>query len=59
MRKISDFFSGIALLSFTLLMIAIFGFSYVGVWIQYTLIPILGVSLFLGWLFSPKDDIDE
>ena len=52
MEKIANFFFGIALISFILLMICIFGFSYVGVAIQYTLVPALGISLLLGWLFN-------
>lgn len=52
MKKIADFFFGIALISGFLLAICIFGFQYVGVAIQYTLIPALGISLSLGCFFS-------
>lgn len=49
--SIYNFFYKTAVLSGALLLICFFCLDYVGVWIQYTLIPIFLVAAFFAWLF--------
>jgi len=50
---LTNMFGWIAFLAWTLLLLCAFMFSYVGVKIQYILVPLAFLSTLLWWLIHP------
>lgn len=60
MRKALFKFFGITfLISVCLLGVVVTEFNYVGVYIQYTLIPLTLISGVMTWLFFKKEYLDD